>query len=103
MTRFALVLTAILMLTLSAGLTSGRPRQMPPSTSAAAVGFRDIPDAFQVKVVAQHKAPASLARRSPTEEPPAPALLIYLGLILVGSVVAVLLMQQRMQPRREAP
>jgi hypothetical protein len=102
MTRFALALAAILMLALSAGLTHGQPEGMPLSTGAASVGgFEDTTDAFQSNMaVMTSETSASMVQRSPGEEPPAPALLIYLGLILVGSAVSVVLAHRRLQGQR---
>jgi hypothetical protein len=99
MTRFALAAAAVLILTLSAGLTRGQPEGMPLSTGAASVaGFQDTTDAFRSEIVVMKgDAPPSIVQPSPGEGPPAPALLIYLGLILVGSVISVALAHRHLQ------
>jgi hypothetical protein len=104
MTRFALVLAAVLILTLSAGLTPGRPEGMRLSAGAAGVaGFQDTADALRTEMaVMKRETPSSTALRSPGEEPPAPALLIYLGLILVGSTASVALARRRLQRGAQA-
>jgi hypothetical protein len=98
MTRFALALAAVLMLALSAGLMHGQPEGIPVTTGAASVrGFQDATDAFQSNMVVKGETNPSIVQRSADEEPPAPALLIYLGLILVGSTVSVILAHRRLQ------
>jgi hypothetical protein len=98
MARFALALAAILILTLSAGLTHGRPQGMPLSTRAASatVSYENT-NAFRAELLLiKGEAIPSLTQRSAGEEPPAPALLIYLALILIGSAVSVVLAHRRL-------
>jgi hypothetical protein len=99
MARFTLALAAVLMLALSAGLTHGQPEGVPLGSGVASVrGFQDSTDAFQsTMVVTKPATHPSVVQRSPGEEPPAPALLIYLGLILVGSAVSVVLAHRHLQ------
>ena len=98
MARFALALAAIVILTLSAGLTRGQPQATPlivGATSAAA--FHDNTDTFRAELMLTKRAMfPRTAQRSPNEEPPAPALLVYLTLILVGSAGAVALARRQL-------
>jgi hypothetical protein len=103
MSRLLLALAAILLLTLSAGFTHTGLRQMPLgpdrfanvpllksglSTTNADAAFGQI----------QSLGPGPTVRATP-DDAPAPALLIYLGLIVVGSAAAVGLV--RYHQRRE--
>jgi hypothetical protein len=98
MARFALALAAIVILTLSAGLTRGQPQATPLSAGAtSAAAFHDNTDTFRAELTLMKRAaPLPTAQRSPNEEPPAPALLVYLALILVGSAGAVALARRRL-------
>jgi hypothetical protein len=98
MARFALALAAIVILTLSAGLTHVQPQATPSSAGAtSAATFHDSADTFRAELMLM-KRPAllSTAQRPPHEEPPAPALLVYLTLILVGSAGSVALAHRRL-------
>jgi hypothetical protein len=98
MARFALALVAIVILILSARLTHGQPQSIPlhaGTTSAAAL--RDNVDMFRAELMLiRHATPAQAAQHSPNEEPPAPALLVYLALILVGGASSVALARWRL-------
>jgi hypothetical protein len=98
MVRFALALAAIVILTLSAGLTRDQPQTTPLSVGAtSAAAFHDNTDTFRADLMLMKR--ATLLRtpqRSPHEEPPAPALLVYLALILVGSAGSVALARRRL-------
>ena len=93
MGRFALALAAIILLILSAGPTRG-PSQAAPLRAGAlgAAAFHENTDAFRAELMLVKRAtiPPTLPRSS-NEELPAPALLVYLVLILVGSVGSVAL------------
>ena len=104
MARFALVLLAVLILTFSAGLTRSQPEGIAMSAGAPNVaGSRHETDAFRAEVVLINRTGLpSAARRSPGEEQPAPALLIYLALILVGSAVSVLSAHRRLHRGAQA-
>lgn len=104
MARFALVLVAVLILTLSAGLTRSQPEGIALSAGAPNVaGSRHATDSLRAEVMLIDRAALpSAARRSPGEEPPAPALLIYLAMILVGSAVSVLLAHRRLHRGAQA-
>jgi hypothetical protein len=100
MVRFALALAAIVILTLSAGLTRGQPQATPLSVGAtSAAAFHNNTDtSFRADLMLMNR--AALLRtpqRSAHEEPPAPALLVYLALILVGSAGSVALARRRLQ------
>ena len=98
MARFALALAAVVVLILSAGLTRVQP-QTPPlragTTSAAT--FRDNTDTFRAELTLMKRvAPVHTPQRASNEEPPAPALLVYLVLILVGGAGSVVLARRRL-------
>jgi len=98
MVRFALALAAIVVLILSARLTHGQLPTTPlrASTISTAV-FQNNTDAFRAELMPIRRAtPMRIAQRSPNIEPPAPALLVYLGLILVGGAGAVALARWRL-------
>jgi hypothetical protein len=99
MSRLALALAAILILTLSAGLTRGQPQGKLLTTGAAnAIVFHENANAFRDELLLmKHEALPSIAQRASDEESPAPALLIYLALILIGSTVSVALARRRLQ------
>jgi len=86
MTRLVLALIAILLLALSAGLTN---TQLPPPGSTAASSLQAHP-AFSAEF---DFVPTGQPRRTPAphmgEDAPEPALIAYLALVLIGSVVAV--------------
>ena len=98
MARFALALFAIVVLALSAGFT--RTPLQPPSTVAAS-SFQAIE---LQKLMLADFAPASRLGRAPTlqrgEEAPAPALIAYLMLVLIGSAVAVCIVRYRERSQR---
>ena len=99
MARFAFALAAIMILILSAGLTHGQlqtPPLRPETISAAAL--HDNTDAFRAEVaLIKRAAPVATAQLAPNEEPPAPALLVYMALILVGGAGAVALAYRRLR------
>lgn len=90
MTRAAIALIALLILTLSAGFTTtsiqssslGQVRQSPQTQRNAAVAGE-----LDVRLLRQPAATGPATNTS--EEGPAPALLAYLGLVIVGSVLAI--------------
>ena len=98
MGRFALALAAIVILMLSAGPTRGQPQAAPLSAGAPrAAAFHQNTDAFRAELMLVKRAAIPpTAQRSPNEEAPAPALLVYLALILVGSVGSVVLARRRL-------
>jgi hypothetical protein len=98
MSRFALALAAILILTLSAGFTNGQSSaRMQPGGSGGVV-FQENIDTFRSELfLMRHEQLPGLQRPSSDQEPPAPALLVYMGLILAGSTVSVLLTRRRLQ------
>ncbi len=98
MARFALALAAIVILTLSAGLTRGQPQVRTLSTGAAsAVARYNTTNSFETgPLLMKHTAILPATQLSTQEEPPAPALLVYLALILVGSIGSVALARRRL-------
>lgn len=98
MARFAFALAAIMILILSAGLTHDQlqtPQLRAETISAAAL--RDNTNAFRAEIaLIKRAAPVGTAQLAPSEEPPAPALLVYMALILVGGIGAVALARQRL-------
>jgi hypothetical protein len=98
MARFALALAVIVILTLSAGPTRDQPQAIALSAGAiSAAAFHDNTDTFRAELMPMKRtAIPPTAQRSPNEELPAPALLVYLGLILVGSAGSVLLARWRL-------
>lgn len=98
MSRFALALAAVLILTLSAGFSNGQSSaRVQPGGSAGAV-FQENTDTFRSELFLMRRDPLpGLEHRSSDQEPPAPALLVYMGLILAGSAVSVLLTRRRLQ------
>jgi hypothetical protein len=97
MGRFALALAAIVILTLSAGPMRSQPHATTLRAGAAsAAAFHDI-DSFRAELMLMKRAATPpRAQRSLNEEPPAPALLVYLALILVGSAGSVMLARRRL-------
>ena len=98
MGRFALALVAIMLLILSAGLSGSQSQAAPLGAGAPSAAFYDNTDAFRAGLMAMKRAALPPAQqRSPATEPPPPALLVYLGLILVGSAGSVALARRRLQ------
>jgi len=99
MGRFALVLTAIMLLIFSAGLTRDQSQAAPLSVGAPSVAsFPETTDAFRAELMVVKRATTPpAAQRSPNEDLPALALLVYLALILVGSAGSVALARRRMR------
>ena len=95
MARTLLAFLAILVLALSAGLSHTQIPTPPAPASAAlqAIGGRQ---ALVAEIdYAPARQPAQLLRAAQTgEEMPQPALLAYLGLILIGSVIGVALVRR---------
>jgi hypothetical protein len=98
MSRFALALAAVLILTLSAGFTSGQPSaRIHPGGSGGAL-FQENTDTIRSELFLMRREQLPrLAQQPSDQESPAPALLVYLGLILAGSTVSVLLARRRLQ------
>jgi hypothetical protein len=98
MSRFALALAAILILTLSAGLTSGRTGASMRTGAPVSTVFQESTDTFRAELLLmQQEQLPHLVQQSPDQEPPAPALLVYLGLVLAGSAISVLLARRRLR------
>jgi hypothetical protein len=99
MARFALALIAILILALSAGLTNRQTHGTSLGAGAASpADFYQSTNALRAELLLMSdQAMPAMAQRTNNQEPPAPALLIYLALILVGSAVAVALASRRVQ------
>ena len=98
MTRFALVLVAILALVLSAGLT---PTKIPAAAGGQMVvtqpGMKSRPIASDAAIALASRPAASSAHAlagPTTNDPPAPAVLIYLVLVLAGSAISVALVRR---------
>lgn len=89
MARLALALIAILVLALSAELTR---TQLPPPSSPAANSLQALESHRAISAEFDF-APAGQLSRPPAlyanEDAPEPALIAYLALVLIGSVVAV--------------
>src|SRR5690349_16635347 len=97
MGRFALALAAIVILTLSAWPLPSHSQAMPQNTGAARAASLQSSASFRAELMPLKRAPLSITtQHAPNEEPPAPALLVYLGLILVGSVGSVALARRRL-------
>ena len=101
MTRVLLALASILMLALSASLTHTQLRTIQFDTRPADVALQRNADAIQHNMLLAEEAPVihTALSASGSEDAPAPALLVYLTLILVGSAVAVGLVRHHL--RRE--
>jgi hypothetical protein len=104
MIRVALALVAVLLLVLSADLTQTQLRQMPfDARLASDAAFQEEASSIQANMLllnerGQPIRPALSATAG--EDAPAPALLVYLALILLGSAVSVMLVHH--QQRRQA-
>ena len=89
MTRLALALIAIVVLALSAGVSH---TQLVPPSSPAATSLQAL-ESHQVLSGEFDFAQEGQLRRTPAlqtgEDAPEPALIAYLALVLIGSVVAV--------------
>jgi len=98
MGRFVLALAAIVILALTAWPTHGQPQTVPLNAgSVSTAAFRNATDSFRADLMLMRRAANEPAQQpSPNEEPPAPALLVYLALILVGSVGSVALARRRL-------
>jgi hypothetical protein len=97
MGRFALALTGIMLLILSAGLTGSQSQAASLGTNAPSAAFYDNTDAFRAELMLIKRAALHPAtQQSAVTEPPAPALLVYLVLILVGSAGSVALARWRL-------
>jgi hypothetical protein len=96
MTRFAIVLAALLLLALSGGVT---PTQLARMGTVEATGRGVIERSIMtanpgIGLQADSSLPASLAASS--DDAAAPALLVYLGVVLVGSAVSVALVRRNL-------
>jgi len=92
MARVALALAAILLLACSAGQNQAHLQQLSfGRTQLADTGLLRGSTAASVDIIVPHAQPPGLdgAPRPSTDETPAPALLVYLALIVVGSAVGV--------------
>jgi hypothetical protein len=97
MGRFALALAAIMLLILSTGLTRSQSQAPPLSAGAPSAGFYESTDTFRAELLLMKRATTPpTSQRSPNEEPPAPAALVYLALILIGSLGSVALARRRL-------
>jgi hypothetical protein len=99
MVRLALALAAILILALSAGLTHSQPHTAALVAGASsAASMHGNTDALHADLLLiKHTALVQTAPSPVNQaEPPAPALLVYLGLILVGSAGSVALARWRL-------
>ena len=85
MGRFALAFAAIVILTLSAGLTRGQPQAAALGAGAAsAAAFQSNTDSLRAELILIKRAtPPPTSPRTANEEPPAPALLVYLAKLAV--------------------
>jgi hypothetical protein len=98
MSRFALAMAAILILALSAGLTNDPSgARLHPAGPGRSVLLENTDTLRAELMLVQREQLPHLAPQSSDREPPAPALLIYMGLILAGSTVSVLLARRRLQ------
>lgn len=94
MAKAALMLTSILLLAFSAGLTGTRPDQILFSQSNIAsfsIGGQTIADGAAAMAVSPQKSASPTAYTA--EDLPAPALLVYLAFILIVSAIAVMLVR----------
>jgi hypothetical protein len=98
MARLAFALAAIVILTLSAGLAPSQPQATPLIRGAVnTAAFHSNTDAFRAEALLMKRAEIlPTAPRPPQEEPLAPALLVYLALILIGSVGSVALARRQL-------
>jgi hypothetical protein len=98
MNRFALAMAAVLILTLSAGFTDRQSSARVHPVGSSGTIFQENTDTFRSELLLmQREQLPHLAHQSSDQEPPAPALLVYMGLILAGSTVSVLLARRRLQ------
>src|SRR4051794_8868196 len=98
MARLAFALAAIIILALSAGLTNSQPQAVHLLAGVnSAADMRNNRDAFQADLMLIKRAalPHRAQNSANQKEPPAPALLVYLGLILIGSAGSVALARRR--------
>jgi hypothetical protein len=105
MTRLVLALVAILLLAWSAGLAPTQLRQVPLSQRQVADGalLRDELAVARADLsLVQARGQAAARPALPTsDDTPAPALVIYLALVVIGSGVAVALV--RYHQRQQIP
>jgi hypothetical protein len=100
MVRLACALAAIIILALCAGLANSRPQAAKLIAGASsAADVRGNADAFQADLMLIKRAALLPTTQSSVkqQEPPAPALLVYLGLVLIGSAGSVALARRRLQ------
>src|SRR4051812_39133767 len=100
MVRVAFALVAIIILALSAGLANSRPHATNLLAGVNSTAYmHNNTDVFQADLVLIKRAallhPAQSSANQ--QEPPAPALLVYLGLVLIGSAGSVALARRRLQ------
>jgi len=99
MVRLAFALAAIIILALSAGLTDSRPQAAHLLAGAnSAAGMRSSTDTFRADLILIKRAALLDPAQSPVhqKEPPAPALFVYLGLVLIGSAGSVALARRQL-------
>jgi hypothetical protein len=86
-----------MILTLSAWPLRGQPQALSLSASAQDTASFHNAAAFHAELLPIKRTVMPLAAQgAPREEPPAPALLVYLALILVGSAGSVALARRRL-------
>jgi hypothetical protein len=95
MTRFAIVLAALLLLVLSGGVTPTQLAQMGTvdATGAVVVEHSALAASAGIGLPADQGLPASLAA---SDDAAAPALLVYLGVVLIGSAVSVAVVRRNL-------
>ena len=97
MTRFAIVLVALLVLVLSSGFSSTQLRvastqgQLAQPSIAKQLGPADAAISLAVRPAPPG---ARILSGPPAADGPAPALLIYLALVLVGSAVSIAIIRR---------
>jgi hypothetical protein len=97
MGRFVLALAAVMLLILSAGLTGSQSQAASLGAGTPSAAFYDNTDAFRAELILIKRAALHpVSQPSPVTEPPAPALLVYLVLILVGSAGSVAVARWRL-------
>ncbi len=96
MGRVVLACLAILVLALSAGLSHSQisTPAAPASAALHALGARQA-IASEIDYVAPHQPAQLLTATQGGEELPQPALLAYLGLILIGSLIGIALVRRQ--------
>jgi|SRR4051794_40377319 len=98
MARFAFVLAAIMILIFSADLTHGQLQPPLRAATISATSLNHNTDVFRAEVaLLKRAAHVEAAPIAPDEEQPAPTLLAYLALILVGGAGAVALARRRLR------